>query len=60
MSIRIDRHDDIYIAPAVRRDIPGHIDAADINIKGLVYILFFFFLSNLCLDPVLIYDLYLI
>ena len=55
MRGRIDRHDDVDIAPAVGRDRPGYIDSADIDIEGFI---FFddvgLFLYDLGLDTVLV------
>ena len=60
MCIRIYRHNNVYIASAVRRDRSGHVDSADIDIERLIDADLCLLLLDLCLDTILVQDAHLV
>ena len=61
VRVRVHRHDDIYIAPAVRCDRTRYVDTADIDIEGFILCDDVrLFLYDLGLDAVLVDDAHLV
>ena len=58
LGIRVHRHNDVHVAPAVGGDRSGYVDTADIYVKRRFHI--GVFLLDLRLDTVLVQDLHLI
>ena len=38
LRVRVHGHDDVHVAAAVGSDGPGHVDAADVDVEGLLHV----------------------